>query len=222
MKSVPVNVQCHLCPRYHGTYGPAYEKHWDLMRDRINDKNQKTNKQKIRSLRASWLLKFLTFQSVCYQSDPPCHKISLKVPAWFLDHHIRKSDSCRRIQQQCPRLCSKTESAIKPETEGKPSFPSGHCLQTHECHPSVNSHKLVLFLFLFVCFLFLFFIYLFFICSEFCHTLKWNSHGFTCVPHPDPPSHLPLHPLPLGLPSAPGPSACLMHPTWTGALFHLR
>ena len=35
------------------------------------------------------------------------------------------------------------------------------------------------------------FIYLF-ICSEFCHTLEWNSHGFTCVPHPDPPSHLPL------------------------------
>ena len=28
----------------------------------------------------------------------------------------------------------------------------------------------------------------FFICSEFCHTLKWNSHGFTYDPHPDPPS----------------------------------
>ena len=55
-----------------------------------------------------------------------------------------------------------------------------------------------LFFCLFVCF---------FICSEFCHTLEWNSHGFTCVPHPDPPSHLPLHPLPLGFPSAPGPSA---------------
>ena len=36
-------------------------------------------------------------------------------------------------------------------------------------------------------------------CSGFCHTLKWISHGFTCVPHPDPPSHLPLHPIPLGL-----------------------
>ena len=53
-------------------------------------------------------------------------------------------------------------------------------------------------------FFFSFFFNFFFICSEFCHTLKWNSHGFTCVPHPDPPSHLPLHPLPLGLPSAPG------------------
>ena len=69
---------------------------------------------------------------------------------------------------------------------------------------------------------FFLFVYLFFICSEFCHTLKWNSHGFTCVPHPDPPSHLPLHLLPLGLPSAPGPSACLMHPAWAGDLFHPR
>ena len=51
-------------------------------------------------------------------------------------------------------------------------------------------------------FFFFFFNLLFFlICSGFCHTLKWNSHGFTRVPHPDPPSHLPLHPLPLGLKS---------------------
>ena len=64
--------------------------------------------------------------------------------------------------------------------------------------------------------------FFFFICSEFCHTLEWNTHGFTCVPHLDPPSHLPLHPLPLGFPSAPGPSACLMHPTWAGDLFHPR
>ena len=62
----------------------------------------------------------------------------------------------------------------------------------------------------------------FFICGGFCHTLKRNSHRFTCVPHPDSPSHLPLHPLPLGFPSAPGPSACLMHPTWAGDLFHPR
>ena len=33
---------------------------------------------------------------------------------------------------------------------------------------------------------------------------------------------LPLHPIPLGLPSAPGPSTCLMHPTWAGDLFHYR
>ena len=57
-------------------------------------------------------------------------------------------------------------------------------------------------------------------CSGFCHTLTWISHGFTCVPHLDPPSHLPLHLIPLGLPSAPGLSTCLMHPTWAGDLFH--
>ena len=25
-------------------------------------------------------------------------------------------------------------------------------------------------------------------CSGFCHTLTWISHGFTCIPHPDPPA----------------------------------
>ena len=41
-------------------------------------------------------------------------------------------------------------------------------------------------------------------CSGFCHTLTWISHGFTCLPHSDPPSHLPLYLILLGLPSAPG------------------
>ena len=50
--------------------------------------------------------------------------------------------------------------------------------------------------------------------SGFCHTLTWISHGVTCIPHPNPPSHHPLHQIPLGLPSAPGLSTCLMHPTW--------
>ena len=36
------------------------------------------------------------------------------------------------------------------------------------------------------------------------------------------PSHLPLYLIPLGLPSAPGLSNCLMHPTWAGDLFHPR
>ena len=34
------------------------------------------------------------------------------------------------------------------------------------------------------------FFFLFFL-SGFCHTLTWISHGYTCIPHPDPPSHLP-------------------------------
>ena len=32
-------------------------------------------------------------------------------------------------------------------------------------------------------------------CSGFCHTLTWISHGVTCIPHPDPSSHLPLYPI---------------------------
>ena len=40
-------------------------------------------------------------------------------------------------------------------------------------------------------------------CSGFCHTLTWISHGCTCIPHPEPPSHLRPHPIPQGHPSAP-------------------
>ena len=40
-------------------------------------------------------------------------------------------------------------------------------------------------------------------CSGFCHTSTWISHGCTCVPHPEPSSHLPPHPIPQGCPSAP-------------------
>ena len=81
------------------------------------------------------------------------------------------------------------------------------------------------YLFIFMVLRFFFFfppktLFFFLFCSEFCHTLKWNILEFTCLPHPDPPSYLPLHPLPPGLPRAPGPSACLMHPTWAGDLFH--
>ena len=57
-------------------------------------------------------------------------------------------------------------------------------------------------------------------CSGFCHTLTWISHGFTRVPHPEPPSHLSPHFISLGHPSAPALSTCLMHPTWAGDLFH--
>ena len=95
-----------------------------------------------------------------------------------------------------------------------------------------TKHRIYLFTYLkkfFFSFYFIFFFPIIFIswrlitlqyCTGFCHTLTWISHGFTCVPHPDPPSHLPPHPIPLGLPSAPALSTCLMHPTWAGDLFH--
>ena len=47
------------------------------------------------------------------------------------------------------------------------------------------------------------------------HESAMDIHVF---PHPDPASHHPLHPIPLGLPSVPGLSTCLMHPTWAGDL----
>ena len=40
-------------------------------------------------------------------------------------------------------------------------------------------------------------------CGGFCHTFTLISHGCTCVPHPEPLSHLPSHPIPQGHPSAP-------------------
>ena len=40
----------------------------------------------------------------------------------------------------------------------------------------------------------------------FFHTLTWILNGCTCVPHPEPPSHLPPQPIPLGHPSAPARS----------------
>ena len=101
------------------------------------------------------------------------------------------------------------------------SFANAH----HKTLYSIRNRNSDLFIYLYsVNSLLFFFLFIYFFnCSGFCHTLKWiYSHGFTCVPHPDPPSHLPLHPLPLGFPSAPGPSACLMHPTWAGDLFHPR
>ena len=50
----------------------------------------------------------------------------------------------------------------------------------------------------------------------FYHILTWIHHGCTCVPHPEPPFHLPPHPIPLGHLSALAPST-LYHasnPDW--------
>ena len=51
-----------------------------------------------------------------------------------------------------------------------------------------------------------FFFFYFTILYWFCRTLTWIRHGCTCVLHPEPPSHLPPHTIPLGHPSAPAPS----------------
>ena len=69
-----------------------------------------------------------------------------------------------------------------------------------------------------------YFFFFFFHCSGFRHTLTWISYGFICVPHPAPSSCLPLHPIPLGLPSAPALSTCLMHSSadeWIRKLWYI-
>ena len=53
---------------------------------------------------------------------------------------------------------------------------------------------------------FCFVLFYFTILYWFCHTSTCIRHGCTHVPHPEPPSHLPPHTIPLGHPSAPAPS----------------
>ena len=61
-------------------------------------------------------------------------------------------------------------------------------------------------------FFFLYYYYYFYftILYWFCYTSTCIRHGCTRVPHPEPPSHLPPHTIPLGHPSAPAPS--LLYP----------
>ena len=40
-------------------------------------------------------------------------------------------------------------------------------------------------------------------CDVFCRTSTWIGHRYAYVPHPERPSHLPTHPIPLGCPRAP-------------------
>ena len=41
---------------------------------------------------------------------------------------------------------------------------------------------------------------------QYCIGFAIHQHGCTCVPHPEPHSHLPPHTIPLGHPNAPAPS----------------
>jgi len=57
--------------------------------------------------------------------------------------------------------------------------------------------------FFFFSFFLINYLFYFTILYWFCHTLTWIHHECTCVTHPESPSHLPPHPIPLGHPSAP-------------------
>ena len=138
---------------------------------------------------------------------------------WHHIHYVRQHNTVccwYHTRHMCDIIC--TSDDITSTLSHKPVFMMSHLLkawhQTHwvrhrtHCIIVIKTPPLIS--------------YPLFFCNEFCHILEWNSHGFTCVPHPDPLSHLPLHPLHLGFPSAPCPKACLMHPTWAGDLFHPR
>ena len=72
---------------------------------------------------------------------------------------------------------------------------------SHESIESRSNFCLLLMEFSFQFYLFIYFTILYW----FCHTFTWICRGCTCVPHPETPSHLPSHPIPLGHPSAPAP-----------------
>ena len=69
---------------------------------------------------------------------------------------------------------------------------------------------LFLFFLIYLFFPFIFFNFILFlnftILYWFCQIAKWIHHRYTYVPHPEPPSLLPPHSIPLGRPSAPAPS----------------
>ena len=58
-------------------------------------------------------------------------------------------------------------------------------------------------------------------CSGFCHTLTCISHGCTCVPYPEPCSHLPPHSIPQGCPHALALSALFHASNLDWSFFHI-
>ena len=80
-------------------------------------------------------------------------------------------------------------------------FPRNHIMVSH-CTFFLFFSVFLLSLINFIIIIIFFFTVLYW----FCHTTTCIRHGCTRVPHPEPPSHLPPHTIPLGHPSAPVPS----------------
>ena len=81
----------------------------------------------------------------------------------------------------------------------QPSHPRHPLLLLPSIFPSISctyTDSLYLFIYIFLFFPFIFISWRLITLqyySGFCHTLTWISHGFTCIPHPNPPSCLPDH-----------------------------
>ena len=80
---------------------------------------------------------------------------------------------------------------------------SGSCFWIKICCQTKDTLSIILYKWFF--FNLILFIY-FTILYCFCHTSTCIHHGCTRVPHPEPPSHLPPRPIPLGHASAPARS----------------
>ena len=92
----------------------------------------------------------------------------------------------------------------------------------HLCmHMDGGGRQIILFFFFSSSFYLFIYLFYFTVLYWFCHTLTWICHGCTCVLHPEPPFHLPPHPIPLGHPVHQPWASCTMHWTWTGDWFHI-
>ena len=89
------------------------------------------------------------------------------------------------------------------------------CIWTFKFQPSYFSNY---YYFIYLIIFIIFFFY-FKILYWFCHTSTWICQGCTRVPHPESPSHLRPHTIPLGHPSAPAPSILYPASNWTGNSF---
>ena len=91
----------------------------------------------------------------------------------------------------CPTLCRQTETH-RAKWSFHPFF------QNMRTEWVFSTQAILFFSFIFISWRLITLQY----CSGFCHTLTWISHGFTCIPHPDP--ALP----PPSLPNPSGSSQC--------------
>ena len=102
---------------------------------------------------------FLWWSSVAQSCLTLCNPMDCSMPRFPILHYLPELAHVHWvfdvIQLSCPLL-----------SPSPPAF-------------NLSQHKGIFFLF----FSFYLFIYLFLICSEFCHTLKWNVLEFTCLPH---------------------------------------
>ena len=97
---------------------------------------------------------------------------------------------------------SKKQSCDQRPTQLSDSKAAAAHGSSHRKNDKKNNHVFCSFMNTSAAHQWLYFFFYFTILYWFCHTSTWIHHGCTRVPHPEPPSHLPPHIIPLGHPSA--------------------